>query len=136
MAVTPNKIIYPQAQKTAQAVCTAAKTTYNDAANAVLLATAGANGSILVRLTAIPRATVTDTQLQLYISKNSGTTLSLVNTAKMASYTMAQTTTAPQTDFGYSAALPLRLEAGDQLYVAAGVGLAGGIVFNAEYQDY
>lgn len=136
MAVTPNKIIYPQAQKTAQAITTAAKTTYNDATNAVLLATAGANGSVLVRLTAIPRATVTDTQLQLYISKNSGTTLSLVNTAKMAGYTMAQTTAALQTDFGYTAALPLRLESGDQLYVAAGVALAGGIVFTAEYQDY
>lgn len=136
MAVTQNKLIYPQSQKTASAIATAAKTTYNDAANSVLLLTAGADGAILTKLTAIPRATVTATQLQLFISRDAGTTLLLVNTALMAAYTMAQTTQAAPTDFGYTAAAPLRLGATERLYIGAGVALAGGIIFNAEYQDY
>lgn len=136
MAVSQNKIIYPQTQKFASAIATAAKTTYNDATNAVLLVTAGADGAIVVGLSAIPRATVTATQLQLYISPDAGTTLYLVNTALMAAYTMVQTTLDAPTDFGYTAAAPLRLAATNRLYVGIGVALAGGIVFNCQYQDY
>jgi hypothetical protein len=136
MAVTPNKIIYPQSQKTACAVCTAAKTTYNDTANAVLLLTAGTDGAILTALTAIPRATVTATQLQLFLSPDGGTTLYFINSALMGAYTMANTTQAAPTDFGYTAAAPLRLGPGDRLYVGTAVALTGGIVFSAQYQDY
>ena len=133
---TPNQVIYPQTQKTASAIATAAKTTYNDATNSVLLLTAGTDGAVLTKLTAIPRATVTATQLQLYISRDAGTTLLLIDSALMAAYTMAQTTKATPIDFGYTAAAPLRLGASERLYIGAGVALAGGIVFNAEYQDY
>lgn len=136
MAVTQNKLIYPQSQETAQAIATAAKTTYNDATGAVLLLTAGADGAIVTDLKAIPRATVTATQLQLYLSPDAGVTYYLINTALMAAYTMAQTTQAAPTDFGYTAAAPLRLAATNRLYIGAGVALAGGIVFNAQYQDY
>lgn len=138
MAVTPtpNAIITAQGLKVRNAVCTAAKTTYNDATNAVLLVTAQAtNGSILYGLRAIPRATVTATQLQLYRSPDAGTTLNLINTALMPAYTMAQTTQAAQTDFGYTEAAPLRLAAGDSLYVGIGVALAGGIVFDPQCED-
>lgn len=136
MAVTQNKIIYPQSQKFASAVATAAKTTYNDTTNAVLLLTAGADGSVVTSLTAIPRATATATQLQLYVSPDSGTTLYLLSTALLAAYTMAQTTLDPIVDFGFTQQEPLRLAATNRLYIAAGVALAGGIVFNAQYQDY
>ena len=136
MAVTPNKIAYPQSQKFASAVCTAAKTTYGDATNAVLLATAGADGSIVVGLSAIPRATVTDTQLQLFVSPDAGTTLFLLATAKMGAATMAQTGQMASVDFGFSASNPLRLAPTNRLYVGIGVALAGGVVFNCQYQDY
>jgi hypothetical protein len=136
MAVTTNKQVWPQAQKFSSAICTAAKTTYNDATNAVLLVTAGADGSVVTSITAIPRATVTATQLQLFISPDSGTTLYLINTALMPAYTMAATTQAVPVDFGYTVAAPLRIAATNRLYVGAGVALAGGIVFNASYQDY
>lgn len=136
MAVTPNKIIYPQTQKFASAICTAAKTTYNDATNAVLLLTAGADGSLISRLTAIPRATVTATQLQLFESPDAGTTLYLVRTKLLAAYTMAQTTEDPFVDLGFTPSDPLRIAGTHRLYVGAGVALAGGIVFSAEYQDY
>lgn len=135
MAVTPNSIITPQGVKSAQAVCTAAKSTYSDSTNAVKLLTPGANGSVLYGLKAVPRATVTATQLQLYRSPDNGTTMYLINSALMSAYTMAQTTQAPQTDFGYSETLPLRIASTDTLWVGAGVALSGGIVFDAQYED-
>lgn len=135
MAVTPNNIITPQAVKTANAVCTAAKTTYADATNAVKLVTPGPNGAVLYGLKAAPRATVTATQLQLYRSPDNGATLYLIGSALMAAYTLAQTTAVPQTDFGYSEAAPLRMAAGDTLWIGAGVALAAGIAFDAQYED-
>lgn len=135
MAVTPNSIVTAQAVKTANAVCTAAKTTYADSTGAVKILTAGANGSVLYGLKAVPRATVTATQLQLYRSPDNGTTMYLINSAVMLAYTMAQTTAPPVTDVGYSETAPLRIAAGDTLWVGAGVALAGGIAFDAQYED-
>lgn len=134
MSVTANSMVLSQTIRRPAAVCTAAKTTYADATNAVLLCTGGANGSILRKLTAIPRATVTATQLQLFAFD--GTNYWLVNTALMAAYTMAQTTQDAQTDFGYSDSSTLYLPSGWSLYVGIGVALAGGIVFNAELGDF
>lgn len=128
--------VFAQAQRTAMAVCTAAKTTMTDAANAVLLVTAGANGSLVTALTAIPRATVTATQLQLYVSNDGGTTLHLNRTMLMPAYTLTQTTANVGVDFGCSDYSPLRLGPNDRLYVAIGVALAGGIEFNAAIQDF
>src|SRR4051812_11417021 len=102
MATTPNKLVTPQAMRAVHAIATAAKTTMNDAANAVLLAAASTNGSVLRRLAALPRATVTATQLHLWRSPDSGTTLYLVKTVLMPAYTVAQTTLNAETDFGYS----------------------------------
>lgn len=135
MTVTANSIITPQAVKTANAVCTAAKTTLSDSTNAVKLLTPGANGSVLYGLKAVPRATVTATQLQLYRSPDNGTTMYLINSALMSAYTMANTTAAPVTDFGYTETGPLRITSTDTLWVGAAVALAGGIVFDAQYED-
>jgi hypothetical protein len=135
MAVTPNNIITPQAVKTANAVTTAAKTTYADATNAVKIVTPGPNGGVLYGLKAIPCATVTATQLQLYRSPDNGTTMYLINSALMSAYTMAQTTAAPVSDFGYSETVPLRIGPSDTLWVGAGVALVGGISFDAQYED-
>ena len=141
MAVT-NTAVFPQTPTTAVAVCTAACTTYSDATNKVLLYTAGANGGEICHLSAIPRATVTATQLQLYLSKDSGTTMSLVSTSLMAAYTMAQTTVCSGTQILHgdgstiTEANPLRLAAADRLYVAIGVALSGGMEFIAEGRDY
>jgi hypothetical protein len=137
MAVTPNSLVTTQGVGTAQAVCTAAKTApYSGTTNTVLLFTAGANGSLVKKLKAIPRDTVTATQCQLYLSKDSGVTMSLLNMATMAAYTAAATTSPTPTDFGYTAADPLRLSATDRLYVAIGVALANGIQFIAETEDF
>lgn len=129
---------FAQTPKTATAVVTAVATVTTDApSNTVELLTAGSDGAILTRLTAIPRATVTASSLVLFISSDSGTTKRLIDSELMAAYTMATTTTVPETTFAtYSETTPLRLMAGDKLYVGSQVALAGGIVFRAEYTDF
>jgi hypothetical protein len=88
-------------------------------------------------LTAIPRATVTASSLVLFLSKDSGTTQRLIDSELMAAHTVAATTAIPETYFAnYSETSPLRLEAGDRLYVGSQVALAGGIVFRAEFTNY
>jgi hypothetical protein len=128
---------FAQTPKTATAVCTAAATLTDTPSNTVLLVTAGSDGAILTRLTAIPRATVTASDLVIFISKDSGTTKRLIDSALMAAYTSAATTATPVTTFAnYSEAAPLRLEAGDEIYVGSQVALAGGIVFRAEFTNF
>lgn len=130
---------FAQTPKTATAVVTGAAGTItgDTPTNTVLLATAGADGAILTRLTAIPRATVTASSLVVFISKDSGTTKRLIDSELMAAFTVATTTAIPETTFTmYSETTPLRLEAGDQLYVGSQVALASGIVFRAEYTDF
>lgn len=134
MAATANSMILPQGIRRASAVCTAAKTTYADTTNAVLLIAGGANGSIVRGLRAIPRATVTATQLQVFFYD--GTNTWMGPTQLMAAYTMAQTTQAPETDFGYTDTNTLYLPQGWSLYVGIGVALSGGIVFNVSVSDF
>ena len=136
MAVTPNSIVTPQNPKAANAaLSTTANTNYTFPANTTLVVTAGTNGARLTKLKAIPAATVTATQIQLFRSTDGGTTKRFTNSALMAAYTMAQTTQVPQTDFGYSDLAPLVLAPNEQLHVAAGV---GGVQINveAEWADY
>ena len=129
---------FAQDPKTATAVVTGVATVTNDTpSNTVLLLTAGADGAILTRLTAIPRATVTAASLVLFLSKDNGTTQRLLDSELMAAHTMATTTAIPETVFSlYSETTPLRLAAGDRLYVGSQVALAGGIVFRAEFTDF
>ena len=130
-----NDPVFAVGQRSAVAACTAAKTTYADATNAVLLLTAGTNGSLVSKLSATPRATVTATQLILLVSTDAGSTFHLLATQLMAAYTMAATTQAASVDFGYSDTAPLRLGPNERLYVGIGVALAGGIDFFASAQD-
>jgi hypothetical protein len=135
MAGTPNSIITPQTPKSGNALVTTANTTYSTTpTNAVLLLTAGANGARVTRIGAIPQATVTAAQLQLFRSRDAGTTKYFHNSALQAAYTMATTTSAPVTDFGYSDDNPLILSAGEQLYV--GSSITQNVAFNAEWSDY
>ena len=136
MAVTPNSIVTPQTpQATNVGLSTTANTAYTAPTNTTLVLTAGANGARLTKLKAIPCATVTATQIQLFRSTDAGTTRRFTNSALMAAYTMAQTTAAPQTDFGYADATPLILQPNEQLYMAVGV---AGVQINveAEWANY
>lgn len=125
--------VFAQTGRTVNAVATAAKTTYADAANAVLLCDAGANGSLLKALSAMPLATVTASKLMLFVSHDAGTTLHLIDSILMTAHTVAVTTATQVTTFtGFS---EIRLAAGDKLYVASGVALAAGIVFQGQIED-
>lgn len=130
---------FAQTPKTATAVATAAVSGLGTDAptGAVLLGTAGAEGAIVTRLMALPRATVTASSLVLFLSKDGGTTLRLIDSELMAAHTVAATTAIPETSFGnISDSTPLRLEAGDKLFVGSQVALAAGIVFAAQWMDY
>ena len=128
---------FAQTPKTATAVVTGVATMTDTPANTVLLVTAGTDGAILTRLTAIPRATVTASSLVIFISKDGGTTQRLIDSELMAAHTVAVTTAIPETVFPfYSETAPLRLEAGDRIYVGSQVALAGGIVFRAEFTNF
>ena len=130
---------FAQTPKTATAVAVAAVSDLATDAptGAVLLGTAGAEGAIVTRLMALPRATVTASSLVLFLSKDGGTTLRLIDSELMAAHTVATTTAIPETSFGnISDSTPLRLEAGDKLFVGSQVALAAGIVFAAQWMDY
>ena len=130
---------YIQNQKAVTAVTTAACATItgDTPTNTVLLLTAGAEGSLLTSLWAIPRATVTASSLLLFLSNDGGTTLRLIDSELMAAFTVAATTAIPETKFAnYTETTPLRLAAGDSLYVGNQVALASGVVFKAEYTEF
>lgn len=130
-----NSIVTAQTLKTGHALATAAKTTYNDTTNAVLLYTAGSSGGMVTKLEAIPRATITATQAMIFASVDGGVTLYLKRTILIAAHTVQTTTQIPNNDFGWSESDPLRLAANERLYCAISVALAGGVAFNAEGED-
>lgn len=130
---------FAQTPKNVTAVATGAvgSITGDTPTNTVLLLTAGADGAVLTRLVAIPRATVTASSLVLFTSSDNGTTKRLIDSELMAAQTLATTTAIAETTFStYTETAPLRLQAGEQLYVGSQVALASGIVFKAEYTDF
>lgn len=137
MALTASPA-FPQGQRTVGAMPTTANTTYTGAApitNTVLLATAGANGSILTGLWAEPMATVTATSLQLFIQYGGTGNQFLVDSVLMGAQTLAGTTAIAKTVFAYNDSFPLRLGPSDKLYVGIGVTLATGIAFTGQITD-
>lgn len=105
--------------------------------NSVLLFTAGAEGSVVTAIEAMPRATVTATNIYLFSSTDGGTTLRLIDCVLMTAQTLSTTTAVTQTVFtNYTEDYPLRLKANERLYVAASVSLASGIVVEARGMDY
>ena len=130
---------FAQTPKNTTAIVTGAagSITGDTPTNTVVLLTAGADGAILTRLSAIPRSTVTASSLLLFTSSDSGTTKRLIDSVLMAAQTVATTTAVASTSFTtYTETAPLRLQAGEQLYVGSQVALASGIVFKAEYTDF
>jgi len=105
--------------------------------NSVLLFTAGAEGSVVSAIEAMPRATVTATNIYLFSSTDGGTTLRLIDCMLIAAQTLSITAAVTQTVFtSYTEDYPLRLKANERLYVAASVSLASGIVVEARGMDY
>lgn len=136
MAVTANSIVTPQTPRSAVGNLSTANTVYSASPTTpLLLVTAGANGARLTRLAAIPCESVTTpNQLQVFRSSDAGATKLFADSALMATYTMAQSTEAPTTDFGYSSDNPLILGANERIYVAQGQPKS--VNFIAEWADY
>lgn len=135
---------FANAQHTAYAsVATAtaiAATDLDDSpSNAVLLMTAPAGGAVVTRSKAIQRqpGTTTASQVNLYLSKDAGTTMRLIASGAAAAYTWAVGTAPTPVDFGYSESAPLRLEAADRLYGQArnATAVADCFAFTAEYSE-
>lgn len=136
MAVTPNSIVTPQAPKSAACGLTTGNTTFSTTpTNSVLLLTAGANGSRVTRLVAVPLEQInTANNIQAYRSTDSGTTKYLFNAVLMATVTPGAAVANTPTDFGYSEDNPLILTANERIYMAEGQTEAVNII--AEYSDY
>ena len=136
MAVTPNSIVTPQTPIAGNAVATTANTTYTDTpTNSVQLLGVQTNGARMQKVTALARATVSATELQLYVSADGGTTKKFIGSKLMAAYTVAATTAQTVIDFGYTDAAPLILSSAESLWVAISVTNTG-IVFRTEGYAY
>lgn len=102
-----------------------------------LIATAGPEGALLTAISAIPLGTVTATNLQLLLSKDGGETEQLLRAITLEAYSYSGTKSPEHADFpGVSQENPLRLEAGDQLYIRSSLTLSSGVAFYAEWTDY
>lgn len=139
MANTPLPA-YVQTQKTGSAVVTTAVTniTTDTPTNLVALGdAAGVNGALVTKITAMPRSNSSVSSLLLYSSKDNGATYSLIDSELLPAATLAVTTAIPETTFGnISPANPLRLEAGERLYVGTQVLINAGIVFRSEGANF
>lgn len=142
MAVT-NTAAFGQVPNIGQAILTAAKAApLSGATDAVLLFTAGANGSIINGINAIPRNTIASAALiAIYYSSDAGTTLNLLAVGTLAVYTY-DATAAPTplnlTNLNgsiISVTNPLYVPAGETLYASSGVALANGILVTANGID-
>jgi hypothetical protein len=135
---------FANTQRTAQcSVATATAIAASDLGdtptNTVLLLTAPTGGCVVTRCKAVQRqpGTTTASQVNLYISKNTGTTKRLIASGAAGAYTWAVTTAPTAVDFGYTESAPLRLEAGDQLYGQArnATAVTDCFAFQAEYSE-
>jgi len=103
-------------------------------ANTVLLGTAGIDGALVTRIAALPRATSTATLAALFVRRSTDAVAArqLVASTTIPAQTISATTGITETNFNVATEFePLRLGAGDELYVGLGTTQAGGIVFNA-----
>lgn len=133
---TPSSIITPQTIRSATCVLDTASTDLDDSpTTAVLLLTAGSSGARLTKMTSMPRAAFTG-RIDLWISKDSGTTKRLIDTIAIAVASISNTAEIATTDWGYSEDNPLMLEGLDRLYMSTAVVLAAGVVTLAQYADY
>lgn len=138
MAITPTAAFPQKARSVAATVTGAIASEATDApTNTVKLCDAGANGSRVVRLQALPRGTVGDASLVLYLSSDGGTTKLPIDSEKLGSQTPSATVEFAEKAFaGISRDDPLPLDVGQSLWVGSRVALAAGIVFAARVEDF
>jgi hypothetical protein len=136
MAVSHDPV-YAQGIRAVAGVTTAAKSTMSDTTHAVKIFTAGANGSLVRRLRARPRATLSAAnRLMLFRVASGGTPVTLCDSAVMTAHTFADTTAIPETAFAtYSYVDPLRLAPNEELWAGMATALAGGVAWDGDGED-
>lgn len=136
MAVT-NTPAFAQTPRLATAVCTSANSVLTDSPNGTAaLLTAGANGAVVTRLHAVPRASIAaDGVAYLYESSDGGTTRTLIRQVAVPAATVSATVAGPEIDLGVSPSAPLYLAAGQLLYAGFSQALGDGMAFVATYLD-
>ena len=145
MALT-HTAVFAQTPKTASATVTAAYaltgagSLLDDApSNTERLLTAGLDGALVTSIRVIPRATVTASQVALFIRKASDAPEKRKLVAALLMPAQTVSATAKVTDYSFEVAsetTPLRLEAGDELYVGLAVAQANGVNVHAIYTDF
>ena len=140
------KAPFTQNGKSFGAVTTAAKTTFNDTANAVLAYTIGSDGALLRSLKARARANYTATLLMAMLTKASdasNTNPILLGTVLTGAGSIGATNAMPAYDIGgdigagaSGASNQVRFEAGDKIWVASSVALAGGWSWHGEVEEF
>ena len=140
MATKGNTARFAQNPRNFDAIITAALTNLDTDApgNAVLLATAGPQGSIVPRLSAILRATLAaDTGIVLFRSKD-GTILRPKGSVTLTAQTVQPTTALREVDFlKITETRPLRLGPNEQLWIGAmNTPPAGGIAAHGDIVDF
>jgi hypothetical protein len=142
MAVT-NTAAFGQAPNIGQAILTAAKSApLSGSTNVVLLFTAGANGSLINGIAAIPRNTLSAAaHIAIYHSTDSGTTNHLCAIGLLAAWTFAATTAPTPLALAnlngtvIAATNPLYVPAGSKLYASTSQALADGVLVTANGVD-
>ncbi len=133
-----NLAVFAQKPMTGTVVVTAAAGAItSDAPTGVsLLMTAGQDGAIVTRLWAIPRGNVAAGSLLLFLQGADGA-IRLIDSEALAAFNSSTAAAIPETVFSnYSENAPLRLAAGDKLYVGNQVAAASGLVFRAEWTNF
>lgn len=108
-------------------------------ANTAFLVAAGPEGSLVTRLWAIARATISTTCIYLFLRKASDPAdfRRFIDSELYGSTTVGTTAVIPELAFtAYNEATPLRLEPGDELYVGIAVQAINGINFRIELTDF
>lgn len=130
---------FGQSTKINTAVVTGALSgiTTDTPAGTTVLVTAGPNGAVVKRITAMPRATVTTSSLVLFLKKSGESTLFPIDSELMGAQTVTTTTAIAETSFSnISENTTLFLSHGDEIHAGSQVALASGIVFTAQWMDY
>lgn len=135
MTGTANSFISAQGLQTAQAHLTAAKTTYTDATNALLLFTAGANGAVLYGMTAIaPGSNGGAGRVDVFSSLN-GILLHFIRSVNFASYSQSTTAGPVLNDMGWTESSGRRLAPLEQIWVSTSIAATGGMDVDAQYEN-
>ena len=92
---------------------------------------------LLILLLSLPRDDASASGLYLFIQKTGTSIKRVADSALMPAYTyLASTDNEPTVFDAITETTPIRLEAGDEMYIASAVALTAGIVFSAEWTDF